>query len=88
MNSSDKPKWQFDTAGTNPGCSHVKKNYKFCEEPIGQSDKLLLVFASTVILGFSLPEIHAQDFSSLLDMYVFRNGASSSARVGATFAVP
>jgi hypothetical protein len=41
---------------------------------------LLLVFASIVIPGFFLFEIHDQDFCSLLDMYVFRNGASSSSR--------
>jgi hypothetical protein len=35
---------------------------------------LLLVFASTVIPGFSLLSIHDQDFYSLLDMHVFRNG--------------
>jgi hypothetical protein len=35
---------------------------------------LLLAFASTVIPGFSPLENHDQDFYSLLDMYVFRNG--------------
>jgi hypothetical protein len=42
--------------------------------------KLLLTFASTVIPRFSLLEIHDQDFSSFLDMHVFINGTSSSAR--------
>jgi hypothetical protein len=40
-----------------------------------RSVKLLLVFASTVIPGFSLLEIHDRDLYSILDMYVFRNGA-------------
>jgi hypothetical protein len=44
------------------------------------SARFLLTFTSTVIPGFSLIEIHEQDFCSLLDMYVFRNGASSSTR--------
>jgi hypothetical protein len=38
--------------------------------------------ASTVIPDFSLLEIHEQVFYSLLDMYVFRNGASSAMRGG------
>jgi hypothetical protein len=46
---------------------------------------LLLAFASTVIPGFSLLEVHDQDFYSLLDMYVFRNGASSSTKEGSVF---
>jgi hypothetical protein len=61
----------------------------------GRSIKLLLAFASTVIPGFSVLEIHEQDFCSLLDMYVFRNGAFSSTRgevglstLGATFVAP
>jgi hypothetical protein len=45
---------------------------------IGRSVKLLLVFASTIIPGFSLLEIHDQDFYSLIDIYVYGNGASSS----------
>jgi hypothetical protein len=40
----------------------------------------MLAFASTVILSFSLLRIHAQDFYSLLDMYVFRIWASSSTK--------
>jgi hypothetical protein len=47
---------------------------------VGQSATLLLV-----IPGFSLLDIHDQDFCSLLDMYVFRNGASSSMREGSIF---
>jgi hypothetical protein len=39
---------------------------------------LLLAFASTVITGFSHLKIHEEDFYSLLDMHVFRIGASSS----------
>jgi hypothetical protein len=35
---------------------------------VGWSVKLLLAFTSTVIPGFNLPEIHGQDFYSLLDM--------------------
>jgi hypothetical protein len=49
---------------------------------VGRSVRLLLVFASTVNAGFSLLEIHDQDFCCLLDVYVFRNGASSSTREG------
>jgi hypothetical protein len=48
----------------------------------------LLAFASTVIPGFSLLYILDQDLCSLLDMYMFRNRASSLTRslyVGATF---
>jgi hypothetical protein len=44
---------------------------------VGLPVKLLLAFASTVIHGFSFLWIHDQNFYSLLDMYVFRNGASS-----------
>jgi hypothetical protein len=52
--------------------------------------KLLLAFANTVSPGLSLLEIHDQDFYSLLDMYVFENGAFSSTKersvyVGATW---
>jgi hypothetical protein len=46
-----------------------------------RSVKLLLVFASTVIPSFSL-KFHNEDFYSLLHMYVFRNGASFSAKEG------
>jgi hypothetical protein len=52
---------------------------------IGWSVKLLLGFDSTVISGFNLVEIHDQDFYSGLDMYVFRNGASSSTKEGSVF---
>jgi hypothetical protein len=45
---------------------------------VGRSVKLLVAFASTVVPVFSLLEIHDQDFHSLLDRYVFRNGTSSS----------
>jgi hypothetical protein len=44
---------------------------------VGGSVKLLLTFASTIIPGVSLLEILGQDLYFLLDMYVFRNGASS-----------
>jgi hypothetical protein len=47
-----------------------------------RSVKLLLAFTSTAIPGFSLLKIHDQDFCSLLDLYVFQNGASSSTREG------
>jgi hypothetical protein len=47
---------------------------------LGRSVKLLLAFANTLIPCFSFLEIHDQDFYSLLDMYVFRNGASSSTK--------
>jgi hypothetical protein len=46
---------------------------------------VLLAFASIFIHGFSLLEIHSQDIYSLLDMYVFRNVASSSTKVGSVF---
>jgi hypothetical protein len=49
------------------------------------SVKLMLAFASTVIPGFSLLEIHDQDFYSLLGMYMFWNGASSSTKEGLVF---
>jgi hypothetical protein len=49
-----------------------------CRRVTGRSVKLLLAFASTVIPGLNLLEIHDQDFYSLLDMYVFQNGASSA----------
>jgi hypothetical protein len=51
----------------------------------GRSVKSLLAFASIVIPGVSHLEIHDQDFFSLLEMYVFRNGASSSMREGLVF---
>jgi hypothetical protein len=39
--------------------------------------KLLLAFACILIPGFTVLEIQEQDFYSLIDMYVFRNGDSS-----------
>jgi hypothetical protein len=48
---------------------------------LGRSLKLLLVLASTFLTS-GLLEIYDQDFCSLLDMYVFRNGASSSTKGG------
>jgi hypothetical protein len=45
------------------------------DRSVGRSVELLLALASTVIPGFSLLDIHGQDFYSLLDMYMFRNGA-------------
>jgi hypothetical protein len=39
-----------------------------------------MAFASSVIPGFSLLEVHDQDFCSLLVLYVFRNEASSLKR--------
>jgi hypothetical protein len=54
---------------------------------VGRSVKLLLTFASTVVPGFTLFEIHDQDFYSLLDMYiyVFRNEVSYSTKEGSVF---
>jgi hypothetical protein len=52
--------------------THSPTNYS----SIGWSVTLLLDFASTVIPGFSLFEIHDQDDYSPLEMYVFRNGTS------------
>jgi hypothetical protein len=49
------------------------------------SVKLLLAFAGIIIPGFRLHMIHDQDFCSLLDMYMFRNGAFSSFYVGTKF---
>jgi hypothetical protein len=46
--------------------------------PYGRPVKLLLAFASTVILGFGLLEIQDQDFHFFLDMYVLQNDAPSS----------
>jgi hypothetical protein len=52
---------------------------------VSRSVKQLLVFTSTVIPGISLLEINHEDFYSLLDMYKYRNGASSSTRDGSVF---
>jgi hypothetical protein len=49
---------------------------------VSRSVKLLLAFANTVIHRFSLLEIHDQNVYSLIDMYVFQNGASSSTKEG------
>jgi hypothetical protein len=49
---------------------------------IGQSVKLLLAFPITIIPAFSLLKIHDQDFYFLLDMYVFRNWATSLTKEG------
>jgi hypothetical protein len=51
----------------------------------GRSVKLLLDLASSVIPVFSLLDIHDEDFYSLLDVYVFRNGVSSSTKEGSVF---
>jgi hypothetical protein len=56
-----------------------------CRLSVGQPVQLLLAFASTVIPGFSLLEIHDQDFYSLLNMYVFQNGASYSTKEASGF---
>jgi hypothetical protein len=45
-----------------------------------RSVRLLLVFAITVIPGFSLLKIHDQDLCFFLEMYVFQNGVSSSTK--------
>jgi hypothetical protein len=57
--------------------------WKYCR--VGQSVKLLLASASTVIPAFSLLEIHDQDFYSLLDVYAFWNGASSLTKERSVF---
>jgi hypothetical protein len=59
---------------------HILLTARLLQSLIGRSVKLLLVFARKVIPGFGLLEINDQDFCSFLDMYVFRNGASSKAR--------
>jgi hypothetical protein len=48
-------------------------------------DRMAADLASTVIPGAGLTEIHDQEFYSLLDMYRFRNGASSSTKEGSVF---
>jgi hypothetical protein len=62
-----------------------RKTRRATVEVFDRSVKLLLAFASTVIPGFSLLEIHDQDFYCIPDMYVFRNGASSSTKEGSVF---
>jgi hypothetical protein len=52
-----------------------------------QSVKVLLAFASTVIPGLILLEIHGQGFYSLLDMSAFRNGSPLRRRRGRSFYV-
>jgi hypothetical protein len=52
---------------------------------VGRSIRLLLAFASTVIPFFSHLVVHDKDLCSLLDMYMFRNGTSSSTRAGPVF---
>jgi hypothetical protein len=47
--------------------------------------RLLLAFASTVILDLSLLESNDRDFYFALDMYMFWNGASSSKKEGSVF---
>jgi hypothetical protein len=47
----------------------------------------MLALASTVITGFSLIEILVQNFCSLLDMYVFRNGLLFDEGRGRSFSV-
>jgi hypothetical protein len=47
--------------------------------------RLNCCWASPVIPGFSVLEIQDQDLYSLLDMYVFRNGVSSSSEEGLVF---
>jgi hypothetical protein len=71
----------------NSPLTHSPTNYSSLHSTqlIGRSVKLLLAFASAVISGFSLLEIHDQDFCSLLDMHVFRNGTFSSTKEGSVF---
>jgi hypothetical protein len=69
------------TGGDSRGHSSTHTHTHDWLTSFGRSLKLLLVFASTIIPGFSLLEIHDQDFY-LLDMYVFKNEASSSTTEG------
>jgi hypothetical protein len=46
---------------------------------------MLLAFASVLTPGFSLLMIHDQDIDSVLDVHVFRNGASSSMKEESVF---
>jgi hypothetical protein len=56
---------------------------------LGRSVKLLLVFVSTVIPGFSLLEIYDQYFCSPLDVCMFlRRGKGQPLYVDATFVAP
>jgi hypothetical protein len=54
---------------------------------VTQSVRLLLVFISTVIPGFSLLEMRDKDFLSVLGMHMFRNGVCSSMRRGVGLSV-
>jgi hypothetical protein len=68
-------------------CEHVYSHnfYKFWlfSQSVGRSSvKLLMAFSSTAIPGFSLLVIHGQVLYSLLDMYVFRKGASFLTKEG------
>jgi hypothetical protein len=49
------------------------------------SVKLLQAFTSTVIPCFSLLQIHDQVFYSLLEVYIFQNGASFLMKEGLSF---
>jgi hypothetical protein len=63
-----------------PSGNHLTTNCLNCRlliNLVGRSVKLVLA----VTLGFSLLEISDQDFYSLLDMYIFRNEASSMKEV-------
>jgi hypothetical protein len=46
---------------------------------------LLLAFVNTLILDFSLLDIHDQDIYSFLDMHMLQNGTSSSMKEGPIF---
>jgi hypothetical protein len=52
---------------------------------VGRSIQMPLAFTSIVIPGSNLHETHDQDFCSLLDMYVFRNWATSLTRERSAF---
>jgi hypothetical protein len=60
--------WKYSSSPT-----HGRNN-----DSVGRSVKLPLVFANIVTSCFTLLEIHDQDIYSLLDLDVFRHGASST----------
>jgi hypothetical protein len=71
---------QLTTTESQQFSNQLAPLHRLTDSSLGRLVEFLLAFASTVIPGFSLLEGHDQDFYSLLDMYVFRNGASSSTK--------
>jgi hypothetical protein len=65
-----------------PNSTFTRLSTDLAGRSIGRSVKLLLAFGSIVTPGCSLLEFHNQGIYSYLDMYVFRNGESSSTKEG------